>query len=73
MCVVNHDSIQQNILAGKKTLHNYNKALEIALTMETAEQRTKILKARDLQFKVIILQPYFVESPHESNTSRNES
>ena len=31
----------------RKTLHTYNKTLEIALTIETAEQGTKGLKEHD--------------------------
>ena len=45
VCGVNHDGIQQKLLAEKNL--TYDKALEIALTMETAEQGTKDLKARD--------------------------
>ena len=45
VCGVNHDGIQQKLLAEKNL--TYDKALEIALTMETAEQGTKYLKAQD--------------------------
>ena len=43
VCEVNHDSIQRKLLAEKNLM--YDKALKIALTMETAEQGTKDLKA----------------------------
>ena len=47
VCGVNHDGIQRKLLAEKNL--TYDKALEIALTktMETAEQGTKDLKARE--------------------------
>ena len=45
VCEVNHDGIQRKLLAEKNVM--YDKALKIALTMETAEQGTKDLKARD--------------------------
>ena len=45
VCGVNHEGIQRKLLA-EKTL-TYDKALEIVLTMETAEQGTKDLKAWD--------------------------
>jgi len=43
--VVNHEGIQRKLLAEKNL--TYEKALEIALTMETAEKGTKDLKAND--------------------------
>ena len=43
VCGINHDGIQRKLLAEKS--FTYDKALEIALTMETAERGTKDLKA----------------------------
>ena len=45
VCGVNHEGIQCKLLAEKNL--TYEKALEIALTMETAEQGTKDLKVHD--------------------------
>ena len=46
VCGVNHEGIQRKLLAEKNL--TYEKALEIALTMETAEQGTKDLKVHDI-------------------------
>ena len=43
VCGVNHDGIQRKLLAEKNLM--YDKALEITLIMETAEQGNKDLKA----------------------------
>ena len=45
VCGVNHEGIQRKLLAEKNL--TYEKALEILLTMETAEQGTKDLKVHD--------------------------
>jgi len=47
VCGVNHEGIQHKLLAEKNL--PYEKALEIALTMETAEKGTKDLKANGNQ------------------------
>jgi len=67
VCGVNHEGIQRKLLAEKNL--TYEKALEIALTMETAEKGTKYLKAND----AIVAQKEIHYTPIQKSKQRVET